>query len=210
MNRSRRDDVVRAMSRRLRCAGVALLVATVTSAVAASLFVACGGGDGHTAAPAATTAAAPTTTTLPDLSPGSADFVNINTMTRVGDHFIASLNGHLAAALAVARSARGGVYPVGTVIELIPTEAMVKRHKGYSTATHDWEMFSLRVSAHGTTIAAEGTTNVVNAFGENCASCHSLAKTQFDFVCGKTHGCAPLPVTDAIIAALQRADPRPK
>jgi len=71
-------------------------------------------------------------------------------------------------------------------------------------------MFSLQVSGHGTRIATEGTTNVVNAFGGSCASCHSLAKTQFDFVCGKTHGCAPLPVTDAIIAALQRADPRPK
>lgn len=196
------------MSPRLRCGP--LLFAVGTSVLAAFVFVACSGGSGHTAAPATTSTAAPTTTTLADEAPRPADFVNINTMTRVGDHFMASLNGHLAAALRVARAAHGGVYPVGTLIQLVPTEAMVKRHTGYSAATHDWEMFTLGVSAHGTRIATEGTTNVVNAFGGNCASCHNLAKTQFDFVCGKTHGCAPLPVTDAIIAALQRADPRPK
>lgn len=176
-----------------------------------SLFVACGGGSGHTAAPPASTSTeVSTTTTLPDVAPTAGDFVNINTMTRVGDHFIASLNGHLAAALAVSRSPQGGAYPVGTVIQLVPTEAMVKRHHGFSAATHDWEMFSLRVSTQGTRIFAAGTTNVVNAFGENCAACHGLAKPQFDFVCGKTHGCAPLPLTDAIIAEVQRADPRPK
>jgi hypothetical protein len=177
------------------------------------LFVACtGGSSGHPAAapaPAGTTTAAPTTTTLPDVTPTPATFVNINTMTRVGDHFVGSLNGHLAAALAVAHSAQGGVYPVGTIIQLVPTEAMVKRYKGYSAATHDWEMFSLKVSAQGTTISAAGTKNVVNQFGLNCAACHSAAAGRFDFVCGKTHGCAPLPLTDAIIAAVQRADPRP-
>jgi hypothetical protein len=217
MNRRRGGDVVRAMTARLASRGVPLLVAAGTSVLAAWVFVACSGGAGHTAAPpvttsvaAATTAAAVTTTTLADTAPRPADFVNLNTMTRVGDHFITSLNGHLAAALAVAHAASGGVYPVGTVIQLVPTEAMVKRHRGYSAATHDWEMFSLQVSAHGTRIAAHGTTNVVNAFGRNCAACHSAAATQFDFVCGKTHGCAPLSVTDAIIAAVQRADPRPK
>jgi len=186
-----------------------MFVVVSTTVLAASLFVACAGGSGRTASAPATTAA-PTTTTLPDVAPTAADFVNINTMTRVDDHFVGSLNGHLAAALAVAHSAAGGVYPVGTVIQLLPTEAMVKRHKGYRAATHDWEMFSLKVSAQGTRILAEGTTNVVNAFDENCAACHSLAKPQFDFVCGKTHGCAPLPLTDAVIASLQRADPRPR
>ena len=217
MNRPRGGAVVRAMTPRLASRGVPLLVAAASSVFAAWLFVACSGGAGHSAAPpvttsaaAPTTAAAATTTTLADTAPRPADFVNLNTMTRVGDHFITSLNGHLAAALAVAHAASGGVYPVGTVIQLVPTEAMVKRHRGYSAATHDWEMFSLQVSAHGTRVAAQGTTNVVNAFGLRCAACHSAAAAQFDFVCGKTHGCAPLPISDAIIAALQRGDPRPK
>ena len=101
-------------------------------------------------------ATAATARRLPDVAPVAADFVNINTMARVGDHFVGSLNGHLAASLAVARSAKGGVYPVGTVIQLLPTEAMVKRHKGYSPSTDDWEFFSLAVSPKGTEIAELG------------------------------------------------------
>ena len=184
--------------------------------LAALLFVACGGGSSHPAAPPSTTAPAaaattapPTATTLPDVTPIAADFVNINTMTRVADHFVGSLNGHLAAALAVARSATGGVYPVGTVIQLIPTEAMVKRRAGYSPSTGDREFFSLQASATGTVIKKSGA-KVLNFAGLDCASCHVAAKGRFDFVCAKNHGCAPLPVSDAIIADLQRSDPRPK
>ena len=186
-------------------------VAASTSVLAALLFVACGGSSGHSASPSTSaTVPATTPTTLPDVAPTAASFVNINTMTRVGDHFVGSLNGHLAAALAVAHSKNGGVYPVGTVIQLVPQEAMVKRYKGYSPGTNDWEMFSLKVSAQGTKIVTAGKKNVVNQFGLNCAACHAAAGSRFDFVCGKTHGCAPLPLTDAIIAAVQRGDPRPK
>jgi len=181
-------------------------IAASTSVLAALLFVACGGSSGHSASPppptTAVTAPSTTATTLPDVAPTAASFVNINTMTHVGDHFVGSLNGHLAAALAVAHSKNGGVYPVGTVIQLVPQEAMIKRYKGYSPGTDDWEMFSLKVSAQGTKIVTEGKTNVVNQFGLNCASCHSAAGSRFDFVCGKTHGCAPLPLSDAVIEAV--------
>ena len=146
---------------------------------------------------------------LRDVAPVAADFVNVNTMARVGDHFVASLNGHLDAALAVARSTKGGVYPVGTVLQLLPTEAMVKRHKGYSPSTDDWEFFSLAISPTGTVIRSSGA-HVKNFLGADCASCHAAAASRFDFVCGKNHGCAPLPLTDALIAAIQRSDPRPK
>ncbi len=104
---------------------------------------------------------------------------------------------------------QGGVYPVGTIIQLVPTEAMVKRRAGYSPSTGDWEFFSLRVSPEGTKIVKSGGA-VKNFAGADCASCHSLAERKFDFVCGKDHGCAPLPLTDALIARIQRGDPRPK
>ena len=187
-----------------------VLVVVSTGAVAALLFVACGG-SGHTAAPTTTSAAPTTSTTAPlqDVAPTAADFVNINRMTRVGDHFIASLNGHLQAALAVARNPKDAVYPVGTVIQLIPTEAMVKRHKGYSPSTGDWQFFSLQVSPTGTEILSSGA-KVKNFFGGDCASCHVPAKAHFDFVCEKGHGCAPLGVTDELIATIQKGDPRPK
>ena len=187
-----------------------LLVVATTGALAALLFVACGGASGSGSAHRTTTSP-PTTTTapLPDVAPTAADFVNINTMKRVGDHFIGSLNGHLDAALAVAGKPKGGVYPVGTVIQLIPTEAMVKRHKGYSPATGDWQFFSLDVSPAGTKIQSSGA-KVKNFLGGDCASCHVAARKNFDFVCEKGHGCAPIGVTDALIATIQKGDPRPK
>jgi hypothetical protein len=174
-----------------------------TAFVAVLLFVGCGG-MGHSSASKATT-----TTTPEDVVVQATDFHNINTLTRVGDHFVGNLRGHLDASLAVARKGSGR-YPVGTIIQLLPFEAMVKRHAGFDPATHDWEFFSLDVSAQGTRILTRGTTNVVNRFGGNCASCHEAAQSQFDLVCGKRHGCAPLPIGDAVIAGLQKADPRPK
>jgi hypothetical protein len=60
------------------------------------------------------------------------------------------------ATLAVANSATGGTYPPGTVIQLIPTEAMVKRDKGFNPVTHDWEFFELDVSKDGTEIRKRG------------------------------------------------------
>jgi hypothetical protein len=192
-------------------AGAQFGFAAATAVLAAALFVACGGGSGHSALSPASSTSSPTTTTpaLPDVTPKAADFVNINTMARVGDHFVASLNGHLAAAIAVAGSKTGGMFPVGTVIQLLPTEAMVKRHKGYSPATGDWEFFSLNISPSGTVINKSGA-HVKNFLGLDCASCHSAAASRFDFVCGTNHGCAPLPLTEAQIAKIQAGDPRPK
>jgi len=183
-----------------------------TLGFAALLFVACGGSSSSPSSasrPQPTDATPSTAAAFRDVEPTAADFVNINTMTRVDDHFVGSFNGRLDAALAVARNPNGGDYPVGTVIQLIPTEAMVKRFAGYSPETGDWEFFSLNVSGEGTTIKSSGAA-VKNFVGSDCASCHSLAEERFDFVCGKNHGCAPLPLSDDLIARIQRADPRPR
>ena len=181
-----------------------------TLGFAALLFVACGGSSSSPSSPSRpqpTDATPSTAAAFRDVEPTAADFVNINTMTRVDDHFVGSFNGRLDAALAVARNPNGGDYPVGTVIQLIPTEAMVKRFAGYSPETGDWEFFSLNVSPEGATIKSSGAA-VKNFVGSDCASCHSLAEERFDFVCGKNHGCAPLPLSDDLIARIQRADPR--
>lgn len=186
--------------------------------LAAIVFVACGGGSSTdntsprqtSSSSAAVTSTTPTTVVAQDAKLSAADFANINDLTRVGDHFVGNLRGHLAAALAVARSPKGGTYPVGTIIQLVPQEAMVKRAKGFSPSTNDWEFFSLDASAQGTKILSRGGAKVVNRFGGSCASCHSAAEPQFDFVCGTTHGCAPLPIGPAVIASLQKSDPRPR
>ena len=181
--------------------GSALVLASV-------LFVACGG-----ASSGRHTTAAPTTSTtrvVEDAKLGAEALRNVNLMTRVGDHFVDNVRGHLVQALAVARAAKGGRYPVGTIIQLVPQEAMVKRAPGFSPATDDWEFFSLDVSAKGTRILSRGGAKVLNRFGGSCASCHGAAESQFDFVCGADHGCAPLPIGSDVITALQRSDPRPR
>src|SRR5262249_40943427 len=63
----------------------------------------------------------------------------ITKMAPVRQFYADNLQGHLDATLAAANSPTGAVYPPGSVIQLIPTEAMVKRDKGFNAATHDWE-----------------------------------------------------------------------
>jgi Cytochrome P460 len=98
-------------------------------------------------------------------------------------------------------------YPVGTVLQLVPFEAMVKHSREKFPKTNGWEFFALDVSQEGTKIRDRGT-NVVNlSQGVTCLSCHEPA-ARFDFVCEKRHGCAPIPFDDHKIAELQSADPR--
>jgi hypothetical protein len=129
-------------------------------------------------------------------------------MEQVGRFFVGNLDGALDATLAVARSETGGTYPVGSVVQLVPTEAMVKRAAGFSKDTNDWEFFELEASAEGTNILKRGHKDVVNRFGGNCLECHAKAESQWDMICSTDHGCDPIPVTDAMIRALQKTDPR--
>jgi hypothetical protein len=140
------------------------------------------------------------------LSPASGNALDVDAksfrcitkMTPVRQFYVDNLQGNLQSTLAAANSPRGVVYPPGSVIQLIPTEAMVKQDKGFNAATHDWEFFDLDVSKDGTQIRKRGTVDVVNRFGGNCFGCHSAAHPQWDLVCEADHGCAPLPVTRAM------------
>ncbi len=138
----------------------------------------------------------------------AASFRCITAMTPVRQFYVDNLRGDLAATVAAAKSATGAVYPPGSVIQLIPGEAMVKREKGFNVATRDWEFFELDVSKDGTQIRKRGFADVVNRFGGNCFACHIAARPEWDLVCESDHGCQPIPVTRAMIGALQRTDPR--
>jgi hypothetical protein len=100
-------------------------------------------------------------------------------------------------------------YPTGTILQLIPTEAMVKHERAAFPNTNGWEFFALKVSADGTTILDRGDKVLNTSLKKPCLDCHSPA-AKFDFVCEKGHGCAPIPVTDQLIAAMQSADQRCK
>ena len=135
-------------------------------------------------------------------------FQCIRKMTPVRQFYLDNLQGNLDATLAAANSTTGAVYPPGSLLQLIPGEAMVKHDRGFNAETHDWEFFELDASKDGTKIRKRGFADVVNRFGGNCFGCHRAARPQWDFVCETDHGCAPLAVTHAMTRALQRTDPR--
>jgi hypothetical protein len=128
-------------------------------------------------------------------------------MTAVRGFFVDNLAGNLAGAVAVAEAGKGE-YPEGTVLQLIPNEAMVKQQKGFSPETNDWEFFALESDKNGSKIVSRGAKEVNNFLGLNCFECHKAARAEFDLVCEKDHGCVPLPLTDATFHAVQHTDPR--
>jgi hypothetical protein len=134
----------------------------------------------------------------------------ITQLKPVRGFYVGNLLGNLKGTLAVARSKTGGVYPVGSVVQLVPTEVMVKQPRGFNAATRDWEFFELDVSRDGSSIRKRGFADVVNRFGGNCLACHVKAGPEWDMVCETGHGCDALPLTPRMIGALQRTDPRCK
>jgi hypothetical protein len=122
--------------------------------------------------------------------------------------FVGNLLGDVPGTLKVAHSKTGGTYPAGSVVQLVPTEVMVKQPAGFNAATHDWEFFELDVSKSGSVIRKRGFAEVVNRFGGNCFGCHASARPEWDMICETTHGCAPIPLTPAMLVALQHTDPR--
>ena len=137
-----------------------------------------------------------------------ASFGCIRDLKPVRGYFVGNLLGNVDATVAVASSADGGQYPPGSVVQLVPGEAMVKHHPGYNAATNDWEFFELIPSPTGTKINVRGTTEVVNQFGGNCLACHAQADKKWDMICEQTHGCAPIPITPVMARAIQNTDPR--
>jgi len=138
----------------------------------------------------------------------ASSFKCMRDMQPVRGFYVDNLLGNTAGTLAVANSPTGGVYPPGSVVQLVPTEVMVKREPGFNAATRDWEFFELDVAPSGSTIRKRGFAEVVNRFGGNCFACHVQARPEWDLVCEQSHGCAPIPLTKVMTRALQKTDPR--
>lgn len=144
----------------------------------------------------------------PQVKVDDNSFRCITDMTPVKHFYVDNLLGNLQETIAVAASDKGGEFPVGSVLQLMPNEVMVKHGKGFSPATRDWEFFYIDVSKEGSKIFRRGFADVNNRLGLNCFTCHVKARPEFDFVCETDHGCDPIPVTRAMFGALQRTDPR--
>jgi hypothetical protein len=95
-------------------------------------------------------------------------------------------------------------YPVGTILQLFPFEAMVKRGGRFNREGDGWEFFRLSVTPAGTTIVARGGSEVRNIAG-SCQGCHAAGRS-YDFVC-EGHAVASLGLSEETIRALQH-DPR--
>ena len=80
-------------------------------------------------------------------------------MTPVRHFYVDNVLGNLTATLAAANAPKGAPYPPGSVVQLVPGEAMVKREPGVSPATGDWEFFELNVDGKGTKIHKRGFTD---------------------------------------------------
>jgi len=127
--------------------------------------------------------------------------------TKVRKFYVKNLIDDLEGSIAVANGEADLPYPPGTLLQLVPQEAMVKRETGFSPGTGDWEFFFLGISSNGTTIVQRGKDEAENAFGGNCFACHAPAADN-DFVCETDNGCDPLPIDDELIESLQNGDAR--
>ena len=143
-----------------------------------------------------------------DVTVDDSSFRCLSDMTKVRHFFVDNLLGDLDSTVAVAESTEGGVYPPGSVVQLVPTEVMVKHQPGWNAATRDWEFFELDVSPEGTSIRKRGFNEVVNRFGGNCFDCHVKAEPQWDLICDNFHGCDPIPLTRSLVSTIQKTDPR--
>ena len=138
----------------------------------------------------------------------ASTFECLEEMTKVKHFYVDNLLGDLDATLAVAQSTDGGVYPPGSVVQLVPTEVMVKHPPGFNAATRDWEFFELDVDENGSSIRNRGFVDVVNRFDGNCFGCHIKAEAKYDLICESGHGCDEIPISREQIAEFQAADPR--
>lgn len=135
-----------------------------------------------------------------------SSFGCISDLTAVRRFFIGDLGGDPTTALAVARGEMAPPYPAGTIMQLLPAAAMVKREPGFSSRSNDWEFFALDPLASGTVITERGL-DTLDITGGTCLDCHR-ATPETDFVCETENGCPEIPIDETGIRALQAADPR--
>lgn len=134
------------------------------------------------------------------------DFECLTNWTLVRHFRIANMLGRLDEALAVAHGDAPFPYPPGTIIQLIPNEAMVKRGGNYDLDNANWEYFVIDPRSGETKITQRGRDEVSNA-PIACFACHSAARA-VDFICESGNGCIELGLSQELVLAIQRNDPR--
>ena len=142
--------------------------------------------------PPPTASATPTATAEPtpeEFVAQASDFDDFATWPQVRDYRLTNKLGQLTEALAVA-DALGDTpeiqLPIGTIVQLVPGEAMVKRGGDFQPEHKGWEYFVLGSNGGRTQIIARGG---IETNGGSCYGCHQRART-FDYLCETTHDCS--------------------
>lgn len=145
-----------------------------------------------------------------DITLDENTFGCITDMTRVNQMYVDNLLGNSAGTIEVAE--KGGTFPVGSALRLIPDEIMVKGKSGSHPVTGDWMFVRLDYDKDkGTQEVTTGYEEVTNFLNLTCFSCHVVAGAKHDFVCGDKEGnknCAEVPFDRPMLHALQNTDPR--
>ena len=142
-----------------------------------------------------------------EIALSEADFPCMGDLVAVRNFRVGNVLGDVDSSVAVAEGEAPLPYPTGTLLQLVPFEAMVKREPGFSETSADWEFFFFDLNRRGVEIRMRGDSGVVNQFGGDCLSCHNAAR-DFDFVCEQDHGCDPLPITEEALQLFLDTDPR--
>ncbi len=135
-----------------------------------------------------------------------ADFDCLTEWRGVRGFYLTNTLGREELAVQVAEAGFVDDLPPGTIIQLVPQEAMAKLLPGTNPETGDWEFFKLTTDATGTTIVERGGAEVSNPAG-SCLGCHAGAADR-DLICEDTGLCANAAVPREIVDALVAGDPR--
>ena len=102
------------------------------------------------------------------------------------------------------RAKLGKGYPVGTILQLFPFEAMAKRGGSFNPEGGGWEYFTLKPNPDGTTeILKRGGAEVTGLTRQSCQECHLRLAADHDSVCEFVIGPEGLGLTDDLITAFQ-------
>jgi hypothetical protein len=138
---------------------------------------------------------------------GAEAFTCLQGWPLVGHTRYQSTTGQIDLVLEIARQPAGRDFPPGTIIQLQPSEAMVKLAPGSSPSTDDWEYLKLKIKRGQTTIVERGGAELKNIAG-TCHGCHEAARDS-DEVCAAGSGCEPFP--DFVLrGALKAAEKDPR
>lgn len=134
------------------------------------------------------------------------DFRCVSEMSAVRGFFVDNYLGDVEGTLAAAEDPGARPFPPGSIVQLIPLEAMVRLPDGTSPETGDWEYVMLDTLSGQSEITSRGFGEVENLAG-SCNSCHAGASSR-NFICEQSGLCEAAALPRSIVDRLVEEDAR--